>query len=436
MAALTSLPTELFWGIIEIMKGGDCDGSVAALAATCRSFYDLTMPCLYDKIAIRHPCLIFWAALYGQLATAKRLVADGARLDLAMQWNRGPRGPFRKFYSRRTPAQVYRAFQTLGAVCKDVEQSKDHWFPIHLAAMNGSVDMVELFIRSAPQSLNASSYRLCGCRAAALHPERDVLPQETCDRWMPLHLAACHNRDQVLRRLLEQGSSTQTGFCTARVLTRSWSSGDGSSTALHAAARFGLVDMIPFILDGGYQTDVHVLDGRGLSPIWHAYLHGQSKAVDILLARGANIDDHIGYGYTPLMDACLRTGFSGAAELIDRGANVSVEYFAAPGTRCDVPELTMFHWAGLRPIDFCCRLSSQLPQQFEFDSPSRTSWFEFDSTFRTWWPVSLGHENGLKKEDSCRRAALSKLLASGVELRASPALPNYPPPLVAAAANQ
>ena len=48
-----------------------------------------------------------------------------------------------------------------------------------------------------------------------------------------------------------------------------------ASTALHDAARFGQVDMIRFILDGGYQTDVQELDDRQLSPLWYAYAQNQ-----------------------------------------------------------------------------------------------------------------------------------------------------------------
>ncbi|KAK4103435.1 hypothetical protein N658DRAFT_273756 [Parathielavia hyrcaniae] len=97
--------------------------------------------------------------------------------------------------------------------------------------------------------------------------------------------------------------------------------------------------MIGFILDGGYQTDVNVVDIGQFSPIWHAYHHGHWDAVDALLARGADINDDVGFGCTPLVDACPRGMYHHAVELIDRGADLNAQFHSPPDGINKTPSL-------------------------------------------------------------------------------------------------
>ena len=118
MASLTSLPADVFCCIVEAMAADECEGSLAALAGTCRGFHTLVMPRLYHwSVVDKHPFLIYWAALFGFVSTAKRLVVDGdVCVDFAMQWSR-PRSDsegLQNFCSQKTPRQVYQAFQTRG----------------------------------------------------------------------------------------------------------------------------------------------------------------------------------------------------------------------------------------------------------------------------------------------------------------------------------
>ncbi|KAJ4300140.1 hypothetical protein N0V88_002809 [Collariella sp. IMI 366227] len=80
-------------------------------------------------------------------------------------------------------------------------------------------------------------------------------------------------------------------------------------------------------------------------------------AVDTLVAHGADIDDDIGFGYTPLFDACLFQKYQMAAELIDRGANVNVEFSKARGGLYQ-PDIYWSTVQGFRPIDCCVRRHS------------------------------------------------------------------------------
>ncbi len=159
---------------------------------------------------------------------------------------------------------------------------RTYWYPIHLAVMSGSVEMVEFLIRQSPKQITAPSYRLCECSSALLRrfdTKRDELMHSSL-----LHIASCHKRTDVFRWLVENDMDASPRVRLNVGETR------GHCSALHHAARFGLVDMIRFILDGGYETDVHVLDSRQLSPIWHAYLHGQCALRASLIVLGMLCD--------------------------------------------------------------------------------------------------------------------------------------------------
>jgi hypothetical protein len=112
MASLGALPNEVFDSIIGyIMADGCCEGTLAALAATRRGFYNLSMPHLYQEdVAERHPALLYWAAYFGCTGTAKRLIDAGARVDRHMQWN--SERDFNTVCGSKTPGEAYRDLQT------------------------------------------------------------------------------------------------------------------------------------------------------------------------------------------------------------------------------------------------------------------------------------------------------------------------------------
>lgn len=144
------------------------------------------------------------------------------------------------------------------------------WYPIHLAAMGGCLETVKLLAKTWPEGMNAWCFKLCRC--LAVNPPGPAEITDTPQYCLPIHIAACHHQHRVVRWLLEQGCAPVSALKPS----------DGGqapkkyprlcTTALHDAARFGHEDMVEFILDN-YHTDVNVLDGRQLSPIWYACLH-------------------------------------------------------------------------------------------------------------------------------------------------------------------
>jgi hypothetical protein len=112
MASLGTLPPEVFDSVIgHMMADGRCEGTLAALAATCRGFYNLSMPHLYQRdVAERHPALLYWAAYFGCTGTARRLIDAGVRVDRYMQWN--SESDFNTVCGSKTPCEAYRHLQT------------------------------------------------------------------------------------------------------------------------------------------------------------------------------------------------------------------------------------------------------------------------------------------------------------------------------------
>ncbi len=153
------------------------------------------------------------------------------------------------------------------------------------------------------------------------------------------------------------------------------------------------------------------------------------SAVDLLLARGADVDDDLGRGYTPLMDASLWSNHDAAVELIARGANVNVALHAAPYRINDMITGFGIQPRGLRPIDAWCCWTRVVCNGLDLPLESVP-----DQASQTWQPtpsdnwVQYGH--GMEG----RRTVVSKPLRAGAHL--PPTSAARPPPLVAAAANQ
>ncbi|KAK3905658.1 ankyrin repeat-containing domain protein [Staphylotrichum tortipilum] len=395
MASLGALPPEVFNLILDLVDdGAGSDGTLAAVAATCCGFYKLAMPFLYHHVVDRHPALLHWCAQFDRVATARRLVDAGAPVDVAMQWI-SREGDFDGICGGLAPREMYQYFQQDMAkntrsilLCRTagLRHSRPFWFPIHLAARSGNLEMVQLLVGAQPSTMKAPSALLCRCPATdAVSPCRPT-PDNT-DLCLPFHIALCHGHPAVATWFLEHGSPP-------------W------ATLKH----------------------VDVLDHRGLSPLWHAYLGAHWAAVDLLLARGANVDDDLGNGYTPLIDASLRSNHERVLELIARGVDVNTALFATPHRIREELTILGFRIQAARPIDAWCwtpRRSSRqtLPLELLPDTPSQT-----------WRPTPSENWAQYNHEMEMRRTVVSKLLGAGAHL--TPAKAVCPPPLVAAAANQ
>ncbi len=111
MASFGSLPLEVFQAIAELITDQNAEGTLAALAATCRDFYALLIPQLYQGAASRHPALLCWAARLGRVSTAKRLIDNGASVRASMQWD-ASQGNFESTCVLLPPRHFYKFLRT------------------------------------------------------------------------------------------------------------------------------------------------------------------------------------------------------------------------------------------------------------------------------------------------------------------------------------
>ena len=71
---------------------------------------------------------------------------------------------------------------------------------------------------------------------------------------------------------------------------------------------------------------VNVKDDRGITPLWLAIKNQNEKAVQLLSARGANVNGRLGSeGYTPLMEAIKIGNLAIVEILLDKGAHTTTE---------------------------------------------------------------------------------------------------------------
>ncbi|KAK7215252.1 hypothetical protein V2G26_003255 [Clonostachys chloroleuca] len=143
--------------------------------------------------------------------------------------------------------------------------------------------------------------------------------------WTPLHLAICHQDVEMAKLLLRRGASTDTH----RDLrwnhnTSSEPSPRRNITAMHEAARYGLLDLMVFLVEGGYQSvDTYSrLVGKPIHlAIWNRHF---DTVVPWLKEQGANIDEVCHEtGTTPLLVMCQNQQLDSAVQLIELGADVS-----------------------------------------------------------------------------------------------------------------
>lgn len=96
-----------------------------------------------------------------------------------------------------------------------------------------------------------------------------------------------------------------------------------SVTALHLAAGLGNLDLVKFIVESGFQTNLEIEDDQCLTPVFWAFKNGHySTTVPWLLSRGADIN------FTPR--DCAQNGllclyiyyghYEQASHLLDLGA--------------------------------------------------------------------------------------------------------------------
>ena len=147
-----------------------------------------------------------------------------------------------------------------------------------------------------------------------------------------------------------------------------------------------LAALVAAVSNGDVETARSLLDTEpalarkqqgGASPLHYAAIHGQRNAVDLLIDRGADVEDlDTEYRAAPIGWANEKGHMDLVRHLRERGTNVSLHMAAAFGFDDDVERLASAHPGPREParrlsgLPFISRRSGATPRSFSVCSPT------------------------------------------------------------------
>jgi ankyrin repeat protein len=176
--------------------------------------------------------------------------------------------------------------------------------PLHIAAMNGYVEAVDLLVKAliknnnvdALNSLDVNDFTPLHWAAIKGHAivvsllanAKAALNTLDKDGHTPLEDAASKGQVAVVDVLIKKGTGVNTH-------------GAQGVTALHRAVKNGHIKTTQLLLDHGAQIDI--TDSEGRTPLHYAVRAGRTKLIDPLVAAGADPFKNDKYGQSPADNA-------------------------------------------------------------------------------------------------------------------------------------
>ncbi|KAH6653770.1 ankyrin repeat-containing domain protein [Truncatella angustata] len=226
--------------------------------------------------------------------------------------------------------------------------------PLHIAAMNGKLDIVQALLESgadinacddagmAPIHYGVASAQDSKEVVECLISNGAVLDWADKDGWTalshaaqagnvnvaflllqngcnanaatmaartPLHIAALNGSSKIIRYLLDYGADPNT-------------TDQGGYSALHSACYNGSKDVVRLLLKR--KAEVNAADSQGNRPLHEAARRGHTAVVERLLVAGADVNVTNGRKMTPLQRSILNRWFLTATSLLSWGANPNI----------------------------------------------------------------------------------------------------------------
>jgi ankyrin repeat protein len=141
----------------------------------------------------------------------------------------------------------------------------------------------------------------------------DVFLKNIDDGYLPIHIAACFGKADLVGLLLDKGCDpSTTDFYGGSLLLY----------ATEAMSDNGQHEVAELLLDRG--ADINDSSNRGFTPLMIACVDGRKEMVELFLDRGADVDAENDDGFTALLIASSNGNKEVAELLLDRGADISV----------------------------------------------------------------------------------------------------------------
>ncbi|TRY86859.1 hypothetical protein DNTS_002552, partial [Danionella cerebrum] len=175
---------------------------------------------------------------------------------------------------------------------------------LHLASKEGHVEVVSELLKLGATVDASTKKGNTALHIASLAGQSDVVRE--LNGFTPLYMAAQENHMDVVRFLLENGSSQSIAtesYCislglVSSSLTQRKRSGQSGFTPLHIAAHYGNMNVATLLLNRGAAVDFKARND--ITPLHVASKRGNANMVRLLLERGGRIDARTKNGLSPL----------------------------------------------------------------------------------------------------------------------------------------